>query len=232
MNTKALLCAWKMCDAEYNVDVYLTKDFEMQPDIRMRKEPLQTRSRQKLDNILQAASEVILERGLIALSIREVTRQAGVNIATFYQFFPNKTALIFALAERHREEMRGILTQVVTDESITSLEDVVATVFQQARQYYLDNPTYRELWLADHADPVLRDAFVQDARKNVEAVVELLQRWTNLTDTERTRTMALHLVLTSSQVMRWIAYSDEEESSALLAIHQQWLLSILRQEAR
>lgn len=201
----------------------------MSDDIQMRKAPLQARSREKLEKILGAATELILERGLIALGVREVTRRAGVNVATFYQFFPNKTALISELSERHRARVQLLLENVLMDDDIATLEEAVTVVFNRIREFYLANPDYMELWFADQSEPVLREAFVEDARQNSRAVVKLMQKWMPDADYPMIETVALHLVITSSQIMRWMAYTDKEESQRLLSLHIQWTLSFLKQ---
>ena len=201
----------------------------MSDDIQMRKAPLQARSREKLEKILGAATELILERGLIALGVREVTRRAGVNVATFYQFFPNKTALISELSERHRARVQLLLENMLMDDDIATLEEAVTVVFNRIREFYLANPDYMELWFADQSEPVLREAFVEDARQNSRAVVKLLQKWMLDADHPMIETVALHLVITSSQIMRWMVYTDEEESQRLLTLHIQWTLSFLKQ---
>ena len=201
----------------------------MSDDIQMRKAPLQARSREKLEKILGAATELILERGLIALGVREVTRRAGVNVATFYQFFPNKTALISELSERHRARVQLLLENMLMDDDIATLEEAVTVVFNRIREFYLANPDYMELWFADQSEPVLREAFVEDARQNSRAVVKLMQKWMPDADYPMIETVALHLVITSSQIMRWMAYTDKEESQRLLSLHIQWTLSFLKQ---
>jgi len=48
--------------------------------------------------LLDAARALLVERGIDALSLREVARAAGVSAAAPYRHFPNKGALLAALA--------------------------------------------------------------------------------------------------------------------------------------
>lgn len=66
-----------------------------------RKRPQQLRSQTTVDAILDAAAALFSASGYDAVSTNAVARHAGVSIGSFYQYFPNKLALLEALRERH-----------------------------------------------------------------------------------------------------------------------------------
>ncbi len=70
-----------------------------------RKQPRQGRSRQTWNEILEAAARVFGERGYAAGTTNHIARVAGVSIGSLYEYFPNKDAILVALAERHLERM-------------------------------------------------------------------------------------------------------------------------------
>lgn len=72
-----------------------------------RKRPLQERSVATVDAILQAATYILTKRGWAAFTTNEVAQKAGVNIASLYQYFPNKEAIVAELQRRHIQAMRG-----------------------------------------------------------------------------------------------------------------------------
>ncbi|MBP2436206.1 TetR/AcrR family transcriptional regulator [Microbacterium amylolyticum] len=53
------------------------------------------------DALLDAADELLAERGAAALSLREVARRAGVSHNAPYHHFADRTALVNAVARRH-----------------------------------------------------------------------------------------------------------------------------------
>lgn len=65
-----------------------------------RKSPRQARSKQTLRWILEGAARVFHAEGFDATTNRIATA-AGVSIGTLYEYFPNKEALLAALAEEH-----------------------------------------------------------------------------------------------------------------------------------
>lgn len=71
-----------------------------------RKRPVQDRSRETVGYVLEAAAHLFGELGYEQTTTNHVARKAGVSIGSVYQYFPNKQALLLALAERHLEEAR------------------------------------------------------------------------------------------------------------------------------
>lgn len=68
---------------------------------------MQQRSADRLARILDAGAELLDETGYEQLSTRAVADRAGVPIGSVYRFFPNKRALVDALAERNLEVYAG-----------------------------------------------------------------------------------------------------------------------------
>ncbi|XZO00946.1 MAG: TetR/AcrR family transcriptional regulator [Microcoleus sp.] len=75
------------------------------PPATPRKRPKQERSQATVQAILTATTHILTEDGYNQLTTNRVAERAGVSIGSLYQYFPNKEALIFALAEHHANEM-------------------------------------------------------------------------------------------------------------------------------
>ncbi|MFF5898527.1 TetR/AcrR family transcriptional regulator [Streptomyces argenteolus] len=73
----------------------------------LRRVPVQQRSADRLARILDAGAVLLDETGYELLSTRAVADRAGVPIGSVYRFFPNKRALVDALAERNLEVYAG-----------------------------------------------------------------------------------------------------------------------------
>jgi len=67
-------------------------------------EELDPRVRRTRQSIVQAFMKLINQKGFQAISVQDITEQAGINRATFYAHFPDKYALLQRSIE---EEFRG-----------------------------------------------------------------------------------------------------------------------------
>lgn len=86
------------------------------PSGPLRRRPVQQRSRERFDRILDACARLLDEVGHTALTTKEVARRAEVPIGTLYQFFPGVDGLLGALAERNLGRFADRLTRRVEAE--------------------------------------------------------------------------------------------------------------------
>jgi AcrR family transcriptional regulator len=93
----------------------LTDDRRLAP----RKTAKQARAQVTVDAILEAASQVFESYGYARASTNRIAERAGVSIGSLYQYFPNKDAILVALARRHLAEGMAVMwpqVQRLTDE--------------------------------------------------------------------------------------------------------------------
>ncbi|MGH8494089.1 MAG: TetR/AcrR family transcriptional regulator [Moraxellaceae bacterium] len=65
----------------------------------MRKQPKQLRSRMLVKKLIDATGSVIHQRGVEFTTTNHIAEEAGVDIASLYQYFTNKDDLVAALME-------------------------------------------------------------------------------------------------------------------------------------
>ena len=80
-----------------------------------RKTPLQTRSRDTVAVILKGAAQVFAAHGYAGATTNRIAERAGVSIGSIYEYFPNKEAILIALAEAHLDEGQRILQQAALE---------------------------------------------------------------------------------------------------------------------
>lgn len=72
-----------------------------------RKQPRQERSIATVEAILQAAAYILTDSGWDGFTTNAVAEKAGVNIASLYQYFPNKESIVAELQRSHVQELRN-----------------------------------------------------------------------------------------------------------------------------
>ena len=95
--------------------------------LRPRRRPVQARARATVEAILEAAARVFSREGWNATTNR-IAQEAGVGIGSLYEYFPNKQALLVALAGRHVETAEQGLGQALQGER--SMPELLAAIQQ------------------------------------------------------------------------------------------------------
>ncbi len=136
----------------------------------IRRAPVQARSRARVDAILDAADAVFLERGYAAATTNHVAARAGTSIGSLYRFFPDKEALLVALAARYGERIRAIARDVTPDPGGRTLAGLLANGIDTFNHFLVANPGFRTI-VEQQGHPALREG----AAAHTAAMVALMQ---------------------------------------------------------
>ena len=110
------------------------------PSTTPRKQPKQERSLATVEAILSATTHILTENGYDQLTTNRVAERAGVSIGSLYQYFPNKKALIFALAEHHANEMVQLAQHHLEELSDRTIPEVLRQIVKAALAAHAVNP--------------------------------------------------------------------------------------------
>jgi AcrR family transcriptional regulator len=111
-----------------------------------RRTPVQRRSRERVEEILLAAEQIVVGEGFDALSTRAVAERAKVPVATLYQYFADREAIVAALIDRHVSAMDGRLQEDVAALRTYSVRTLVEAVVDAYVAGYRARPSYVVLW--------------------------------------------------------------------------------------
>jgi AcrR family transcriptional regulator len=116
-----------------------------------RKKPRQERSAATVAAIIQAAAYILRKRGYAATTTNLIAERAGVNIASLYQYFPNKEAILGALIQRHGEEVRAALAEVMAEHKSKGFKAHVRAVAKCVQAAHAVEPELHEIFTVDAA---------------------------------------------------------------------------------
>jgi AcrR family transcriptional regulator len=123
--------------------------------------PVQRRSRQMLETILQATTRVLIQEGYASTTTNRVAEVAGISVGSLYQYFPSKDALLVALLRQHREAMVRVLASHLDGLSETTpVETAVRALVRAMLEAHGVNPRLHRVMI----EQVLR----KDARAEVD----------------------------------------------------------------
>jgi AcrR family transcriptional regulator len=139
----------------------------------LRRVPVQARGRRTVARILAAASRAFVDPGYDAATTTEIARHAGVSVGSLYQFFPDKEALLEALAARHGEAVDEILAASLRLDQDASLEEIVGLIVERIVAHAGREPIFGVLLAGAGSPPVVRvsERLRSELAKRVERVI-------------------------------------------------------------
>jgi AcrR family transcriptional regulator len=87
----------------------------------------QERGARRYEEIVAAAAALFAERGFDGTSLNAIAKAAGVTIASIYQYFPNREAIVDAVADFYLAAFRAEESTSLERTQELSLSDLVAT---------------------------------------------------------------------------------------------------------
>lgn len=168
--------------------------------------------------ILDAARDLIGTRGNDAVSMREIAARAGVPIASIYQYFSDKNAILRTLMLGYLEDVVtqvGSLLDAVTNpedlpDALDKMVDVMVRLFREKREF----PT---IWAAVQANTTLREMDAEDGRRIADFLIARFMQIAPDADPRAVRAASLHAVHTIGTTVRVaVLYSEPDDSQLLL----------------
>jgi AcrR family transcriptional regulator len=157
-----------------------------------RRVPRQQRSRERVEAILAAAHDLIVEDGSDALKMSDVAVRAGVPIGSVYQYFPDKPAILRELALRFMARVRTTLADGLV--GIHGKQDAIERLDALLDGYYqlfVTEPESRDIWAATQSDKELQQLDIDDSRANGALIADALRHLVPRRDHARLDTVAL-----------------------------------------
>jgi len=116
-------------------------------DIKRRK-PQQARSLERVNRILDVAEELFIADGYNATTTNAIAIRAKVSIGSLYQFFPDKAAIVQALAKRYGDLLRQQLAAVDgIDPTAMPLNAYVDLIIDRSEQFFAEYPGYYAIFM-------------------------------------------------------------------------------------
>ena len=202
----------------------------------LRRRPVQRRSAERYERILNVCAELLDEVGFAGLTTTAVARRAEVPIGTVYQFFADKSALVHALAARNLQTFLDRLSRRYEETPPASVEDVVDVAIDEFVDMRRTMPGFGVLdfgagsdW--SEADP--RDLYLlDDSVENNTAVARRLRLLTPFLGSsdagEEQVELALRVTMEAADAVLQLAFrSDPNGDPALIQECKRLLVAYL-----
>jgi AcrR family transcriptional regulator len=114
----------------------------------MRRQPRQARSQERVKRILDVAEALFIAQGYGTTTTNAIATQAEVPIGSLYQFFPDKAAILQALARRYGELLHQQLV-ALHDLGLASapLAAYVEQLIDTTDRFFVEHPGYHAIFM-------------------------------------------------------------------------------------
>lgn len=158
---------------------------------RMRRQPKQKRSQQRVETILQAAAEVFALVGYEAATTHMIAARAETAIGSLYQFFPDKLALFHALEARHMERVTAINTKLMQSAERERPFSEFIDQMVETHAAYFQEPIPRVVYLQYFVAPELFELFDETFNDRlVQQFAAFLRQWNPELEVEKSERLA------------------------------------------
>ena len=184
-------------------------------DLSPRTLPSQERAHRTVERILVATGELLQEVGLDGFSTNAVAARAGVRVRSIYRYFPNKEALIVALARRMTVQWGSWFDDFswVADPSL-ELEPTIRAFLERCHEGVRALPGAVAVRRAMRASAELRAIDQEDNARLADVLARAFLARAGGLDEERARVVARTFIESAVAVMD-VAILEEPAAASL-----------------
>lgn len=152
------------------------------PGRGMRHEPSQKRSSNKVDEILKAAEELLVELPIEEITTTIIAERAGVTRTSMYHFFPSKLDVFDALTERYHTTLRQKLLSFFDPRTNEEYHHAWAGVSGVYKDFFEKTPSAAILILGRKGAKQAIFGNDESEERLAEDIGNLMARHTNFTE--------------------------------------------------
>jgi AcrR family transcriptional regulator len=178
---------------------------EVEDRTEIKRVPRQKRSQDRFERVLQASLRLFSTHGYESVSMREIAREAQMPIATVYQYFPMKLAIVREIWSRYTSDITGALAEGIRlslEKGQDQSQELIGSIVDRMAQLQASNPAFIEIWSCVAASLELRALNVEDSLHNARLIADYLKKLQPHADAKWLYDRALIAVETTSSTTR------------------------------
>lgn len=176
----------------------------------MRRQPKQARSQERVHHILDVAEQLFIEFGYEQTTTRAIATRAAIPVGSLYQFFPDKEALVRALANRYFEHEYQMFVQLHTELAEADIATYVERMVDAFEDFAQQHPGYRAVLgqLIDLMTATDASKFNEYDQQILVELADFFSRRNPQLDATQSRLIATTVVKVSNELL-WLSFTRE-----------------------
>jgi AcrR family transcriptional regulator len=173
-----------------------------------RRNPSQSRSKERVAVILEAVKGLIEDNGIANLKISDIAKRANTSPGSIYQYFSDKETIILSLAEHFMEKIQLIVDKHI--QALVTIEDLESVMNNNFDDIYLlhkNESALRQIWF-ESVDIELINLATLDSAIKADKIYRQVLNVATPKDKVQLKQFILLMSLQFSSVMRLCFSTD------------------------
>ena len=177
--------------------------------------PQQERSRETKQRIINAGLKLFSEKGFYKTNSKEIAREAGVSIGSFYIYFSDKKALFREVLVDYHRMIKNVLETI-------EIQEFVQTRNVKAFLHYLINTLieahniypqfHQEVAVMAQSDPDIAGIIENTKRESIEITKAMLFRWKDVLRIKDIDAAAIVVQTATEELVHTLIFSKSKVS--------------------
>lgn len=181
----------------------------MTDQLTPRRKPSQERSRDRVERILDATAELLVDTSADKITTAAIAETAGVPIGSVYQYFPNKLAILAELARRVMEEVDLKTASLIAEDfGVLPWDQAIDRAIDATIQGYAEQPGYLQLLLSIRPTPEFR-AITDESNERVAAILAFHPALQSLIPSDRIELVTRAAIQAANSLQDWALSEDD-----------------------
>ncbi len=134
--------------------------------------PQQSRSQQRVDQILLATKQLIEQHGCASLKMSDIAKTANISIGSIYQYYPDKQTIVAALAQHYFDINHEGIKQAmeVPPQNLADVCQLMSNLIEGYYELYRTDPVLHDIFLGSSTDKQFKEIDTADTERNIEII--------------------------------------------------------------
>jgi AcrR family transcriptional regulator len=181
------------------------------PAVSARRTPVQGRSHETVQRILQATSRLLERIPLEEITTSRIAQESGVSVGGLYRFFPDKQTIIDAVAVQHVKEFEAQVRAKLLRTLPLNGKKFLGSVIDSFVEFLDARPDFRTIVFGRHISAGTREQQIMPEVGAAGMVKQVLALVLGLKDSEK---LSLKIRIASETGDRLLAYAYEQGDKA------------------
>jgi AcrR family transcriptional regulator len=177
----------------------------------VRRAPVQRRGASTVEAVLRACSALLERLPLEEVNTTRIAAEAGLSVGALYRFFPDKQAILDAVAVRHMEDFRARMAKVLLKSVFRSGPEFLGRLLDAYIEYLDAHPDFRTLALGGHISALARESQAQPGAGPAGLLRAFMRRRLGVRDSQ-TLDLRLRMAIETGERMIAFAYAQPTEA--------------------